>query len=851
MPKKIFSLFSLLACLIIPALVYAYRIPDPNSNINFMYVFGRDGKASYGARKAPQIIFVKVPEAVKEKVKISIYDPDVSGAYDEKSGEWNTRTRFNIYGGTDAYTSIAGKTFEQIKRYDRGHLLASKTFSKDEYDATTYTFGPFEVTDGELFEGSRYFKIVAEGLSGDDSNLFAIEISPENSEAFAYEISIRLSEIKGTRMELYPYIPRNTSRLIENNYDLDKDGGWIKLIGPTEAFDINRSGTGSWNSTKIDVPVQISEIDRCWIYEITKDTQKNANMAFYITDENRETLPIYFRPGAEVCKRLAEPVAPPKPAPAPPKEEPVLGPKISCKSFTFDASKSYDPDNQKLSYLWDFGDGTTNDQMRAMHTYKEAGKYTITLTVKDSSEAECNTSTTTQVVNVNDPPCAVAVIPELVCAGDDIVLDGSKSTDTPGDKLTYKWDMGDGTTEEGQKITHAYTKGGRYQIVLSVIDDSGTICDTGIDKGTVVVNTPPIADAGKDITLCQKNPNLPLEVMFDGSNSKDPDGDPINYAWDFGDGSTAEGKVARHTYEKGGEYKASLIVTDNSNSNCNKAIATRKISLNRSPVAKAGESIKICLDDTAKFDASNSYDPDGDLVRYSWDFGDGEKEDGKQASHRYKKGGLYKAVLTVDDSSDTECATASEAILVDVNSKPQAMVKTLDAGCIGEEITFDGTGSGDSDNDKLNFIWSFGDGTTGSGNKVRHAFAKGGIYKATLVVDDGRESDCSQSTTVQYVKINTPPYAVAGPNLISCVDEALEFDASKSLDEDQDKLTYLWDFGDGETAEGAKAAHSYKNIGQYKVLLTVKDDSNTACNTSTDSFVVTVNAKPVPVIEVL
>ena len=84
-----------------------------------------------------------------------------------------------------------------------------------------------------------------------------------------------------------------------------------------------------------------------------------------------------------------------------------------------------------------------------------------------------------------------------------------------------------------------------------------------------------------------------------------------------------------------------------------------------------------------------------------------------------------------------------------------------------------------------------------------------------------------------------------------CVNDEVEFDGSKSSDLDGDKLTYAWDFGDGETAEGIKVKHAYKNIGVYKVRLTVTDDSGVEGNSSTSSFAATVNATPVPKIEIM
>ncbi|MBU0759622.1 MAG: PKD domain-containing protein [Candidatus Omnitrophica bacterium] len=827
---------------------FCYKVPPKDSNISYLYVFGPDGKKGYGATKAPQVVFLRVPGSYTGTVEISVYDPDVGDYLDEKSGSWNTETRFSIFGGEKAYSSLKGVSDANVTDFRQGTLISEKIFGQDEsYDRQFYHFSPIDASMGEKIGDYRYFKIVAEGITGDDNNVFAFEVSPDQAESFSQALNLRLSEKRGKKMLLYPDMPKDASKIVEYNFDLDPDGGDIELISSTKAYRVKGSGTGVWANTKIDV--DSGDAGKRWVYEITKATQPNANMAMYLTTSDGEAIPVFFNPGAGGPKMVF--VEAPKTRAAKIKEEPWLESKLSCNTFTFDGSKSYDPDDQELSYFWDFGDGTTSTQVRSMHTYKDAGKYLVKLTVTDNSEAECDTAATQQMVKVNQPPCAVAIGPKVTCVNNEIIFDGTQSTDSPEDKLTYRWDFGDGKTMEGAKVTHKYAKGGNYLVTLTVADDSGTMCDTGVDRLNVAVNTPPVADAGSDFITCKKGANDPLEVTFDASKTKDADGDQLTYVWDFGDGETAEGKTVTHKYAKGGEYIAKLLVTDGTGTDCNKSTAKKVVTLNRAPMADAGDNKKICLTEKADFDAASSYDTDGDTITYTWDFGDGKTAEGKAVSHKFEKGGAYKVKLTVNDGSGMDCASADDTILVDVNSTPSADIKTKDLACVKEDIKFDGAGSSDPDGDRLNHTWDFGDGTTATGSSANHSYAKGGMYKATLFVDDGKGSDCSGATKVQYVNINTPPIAEAGPDLKVCVNDEIEFDGSKSFDEDSDKLAYAWDFGDGTTAAGPKVKHAYKDIGAYKITLTVTDDSGTACSTSVDTLVAIVNAEPFPVIEVM
>jgi len=150
----------------------------------------------------------------------------------------------------------------------------------------------------------------------------------------------------------------------------------------------------------------------------------------------------------------------------------------------------------------------------------------------------------------------------------------------------------------------------------------------------------------------------------------------------------------------------------------------------------------------------------------------------------------------------------------------------------------------------LKYVWDFGDGTATQGRTVHHVYQKGGTYNAKLIIDDGKGLSCSVSTRPVKVILNRPPVAKSGPNLVCCVSTQSKFDGSSSYDPDKNNLAYIWDFGDGTAAEGAKAKHQYAKPGEYKVSLTVKDDSGLPCGISTDSFTVSVSDRPVSVIKV-
>jgi len=829
MTKKIYALMTALVfALSMPLGVQAYEIPHDNSNIEYMYVFGPEGNPLRGAEKPQKEIYFDVPQAETRQLTVQVYDPGTYKSPNSKGGfHWDTKTQFEMYGTKflDEVTSGAG---------DKTH---SKQF---------VTFGPYTKEQGEKVGEYYRFKLVVTASEGDDQNLYKVEVSPETTEAFVYDMTFRLASGEGKMKYFYPAVAANTTDLTVYNYDIDPAGGRSKLVDNASAkeYGVNDSDSGQYAETKIKLEPAAA---RKLVYVIKRGYQIGANGGLRIVDGQGKPVPIYFN-GPE--PRAAEPV---KAAPAPKAKPAPAAPKVpvnACNRFVFDARQSYDPNKDKITYAWDFGDGSVSNEPVVTHVYDKGGRYNVTLTVSDSSGLECETAVTKQNVEVNTPPQAAFEGPEVACANNEITFNASATKDDQPANLTYHWQFGDGTTAEGATVKKAYEKGGLYNVVLTVDDNAGTSCSMDSLSQKVRVNAAPTAVAGQDVTLYLTNPSADYAVSFDGTKSTDPNGDQLSYNWNFGDGSNGEGAKTTHVYGKPGNYTARLSVNDNSGLPCATDNASVNVKLNKAPLADAGQSIATCEANDINFDGSASTGEEGETLAYAWNFGDGTTAQGAKASHSYKKGGQYTATLTVNDGQETPVSEAVDSINVTINSRPVASLNAVKISCVGNEVVLDASGSSDADGDSLKYSWDFGDGTTASGgSKASHRYTKGGTYKVRVTVDDGKGGDCSSSSTSTTVKVNTPPIANAGPNLVCCEEQNSSFDGSASSDVDGDKLTYSWQYGDGNTGSGAKVSHSYQESGQYRVTLTVDDGSGTSCSSSSSGFVANVNAKPVPVIQ--
>ncbi len=505
-----------------------------------------------------------------------------------------------------------------------------------------------------------------------------------------------------------------------------------------------------------------------------------------------------------------------------------------------------------MSYSWDFGDGTTSTDPIVKHTYEKSGEYVVTLTVVNKACDQCNADTTTTRVRVNKPPVAVLSGDDRACVGESLSFDATGSSSKTG-VLSYLWNFGDGTTATDQRVSKAYDKAGIYNVVLTVDDGAGTPCSKAIASKTVTINSTPTADAGDDIEMCVAG-KQDFRVRLNGARSRSATGEKLNYLWDFGDGTTGQGASVEHVYAKPGEYTATLTVDDGTGSKCSSGSDKVKVKLNRGPIANAGEDKEICLGEDVVLDGSLSQGSDAGRLSYRWDFGDGTTGEGVQVRHTYEKSGRYRAVLTVDDGKGTSCSVSSSVVNVIVNARPAADLKQNRPNiCLGERICcFDASASRDPEGNSLTFNWDFGDGriVNRGPTKIGHQYSQGGRYTATVTVDDGKGTACSTDTASVVTSVNTRPVAVCGQNTSTCVDQPVTFDGSGSSDPDGDTLRYLWDFGDGTTAEGIRVSHAYDKIGTYKVTLKVDDGAGLSCSMAKCSLTVIVNEKPKSIIEV-
>nr|MDJ0959653.1 PKD domain-containing protein [Acidimicrobiia bacterium] len=241
-----------------------------------------------------------------------------------------------------------------------------------------------------------------------------------------------------------------------------------------------------------------------------------------------------------------------------------------------------------------------------------------------------------------------------------------------------------------------------------------------------------------------------------------------------------------------------------------------------------------CTFRECEFDAGSSFDPDGNIESFSWNFGDGTNGSGENVTHTYDDVDTFTVTLTVTDNdgatdNDSENATTT-------NAPPNASF-TVD--CDFRECSFDAGASSDSDGTIVSYSWSFGDGSNGSGETTSHTYDDVDTYTVTLTVTDNDGGN--DGTTRQATATNEPPTASF---TVTCEYRNCDVDAGGSSDPDGTIVSYSWNFGDGSNGSGETTSHTYDEAGDYTITLTVTDNDG---DTDNDAASVEATNEPPPI----
>jgi len=412
-------------------------------------------------------------------------------------------------------------------------------------------------------------------------------------------------------------------------------------------------------------------------------------------------------------------------------------------NVTFDASASSDPDGNNITCSWSLGDGGTATGKVVVHAYAMDGNIIVNLTVSDGKLSN-STSKTLEVYNA--APVITDAIPAAASA---TILEGdglnftANATDGNGDPLSFSWALNNASAGTGQAYSFVsnYSSAGTYTVRVTASD--GKLSAIREWQLTVTdVNRPPAItafDPLDNVTILEGASAVLSATAYD------PDADVLTYVWklDGVQAANGTGTTAGFTYSAddnaSGLHSVSVSYTDG------KATATRSwginvTNVNRAPVITGfTPSTDTEIIETYSKDFSiNASDADGDFLTYNWTL-DGTTVSVTAAYTMltdYSSAGCYTLIVTVSDGAASDSQRWNVTVL-NMNRMPTAVLIADPLNVtVGENITFNASGSWDPDNETLVFEWTFGDGNLSSQIVAVHAFMATGDYKVYLSVTD-------------------------------------------------------------------------------------------------------------------
>ena len=450
-------------------------------------------------------------------------------------------------------------------------------------------------------------------------------------------------------------------------------------------------------------------------------------------------------------------------------------------------------------YLWDFGDGSGPVVgPTPTHLYNQPGTYTLTLTVTDLIGCPNDSSAEIRVHPV--PTAGFVLSADTLCGAGTPVAFTTQATPLP---LQHQWVVEDGLgfsdTLTSIDPTYLFPGPGQYTVTQTVSNGFG--CEAVASQPLVILPQPEAQIGASDTADC-----VPFAVVFDdlstGNSSR---------VWQI-DGQSLTGQSETYTFPVGDTTYQVILIADTADFCFDRD--TVLIETAEPPVADfVASSYEFCFDSAGVPVSFTDQSVAGAPLRYAWDFGDGSLDSVANPTHLYLATGHYEVSLTV--THPFGCVDVfTDSVFVYPQPEAQIGADTTQ-GCVPLTVTFADGSSGNS-----SALWYINGDTlaTSAGGTLTYDFLiPDTTYEVVVVVDTA--AACFDTDTL-LIRTASLPVADFSPDQTQHCDTPATVvftdQSSATL-----PLTYLWTFGDGNSATQVSPTHTYGSVDSFLVDLTV------------------------------
>ncbi|MGN6195339.1 MAG: PKD domain-containing protein [Ginsengibacter sp.] len=493
----------------------------------------------------------------------------------------------------------------------------------------------------------------------------------------------------------------------------------------------------------------------------------------------------------------------------------------NCSNVNFAGMSSV---SGRLTWNWDFGDGSTAIGQNVSHAYVDgANTDTVRLVVTAPSDCGIATVKATKVINLTRTIPLAKFGYSLQCGNPSVTF--SDSTTLTGSTIQgWLWNFGDGTTSTLQNPVHTFNGYGNYVVKLSVTSN-GNCNGTDIATTTLPIEAKPVADYSDSKTCVNTPANFTdlSSIAFGSINT---------WYWDFGDGTNSISRNPSKIYALAGPYDVKLVVK--SASGCISDTVSKVILAGDIPSAVFSVT-DTCFGTSTKF-AANANLKSGSIAGWWWNFGNGNYATVQNVSDSFANPGKYFVQMVA--TANTGCQSDTVSRIVTIGSKP--VPDFLFTGECGQPNVSFIDQSKNKNEAITKWHWNFGDGSHADLQNPAYTYRNFGTYNVALVVTSSL--GCSSDTVTKSVGVYAKPLAKFSFNN-GCTDQLMTFTDSSGAEDGSSIVKWYWDFGNGKTSNRQFPSEAYTSYGNYQVRLAVSSDKG--CLSDTVSQILSIDSKPI------
>lgn len=469
----------------------------------------------------------------------------------------------------------------------------------------------------------------------------------------------------------------------------------------------------------------------------------------------------------------------------------------ACPPLDVNFSAKDDFPHPGVFFAWDFGDGSSGNQPNPSRVFTQPGNYDIQLIVGTAYGCR-DTLMKPAYINIEGPSANFSFTPDRGCPGTEVDFQASSP-----DSVSYQWIYGDGATGNGAASGHVYETPGVYLPVL-IIEDSDGCTVFSYARDPLEIFTPPSASflPGQQAS-CDS-----ILVPFQDNSQ----GAIMNWAWDFGDGSSSTLQTPSHGFTLPGTYAVTLHVTDN-NGCVDSVTVPDAVIVHPSPEPLiGGDLIDGCAPQSVALTALDNGHP-ATIQSYNW-FSGAQQHQGPAWSPTFVQVGIHSINLEATDEHGcvgvvTEFLEAYPNPIADFGVDDQE-------SCAPALLQFTDLSQGRP----IAWEWSLGDTGTSTSKDPAYTYLQDGQYGVELMVEN--VFGCRDTILKpNFITLVTPVAGFAVSDLTGC--PGTTFNLTDQSQSQRPIASWSWELGDGNQATGENVTHRYALSGLYAVTLMVTD----------------------------